>query len=208
MSRLDRFCIRFSTSRPSNVLGALLCVAAAGLLHPLCALALVGVPLADWWGARLLRTIYLPSLREDLEEQLTAACLASCGTLPGEHHYVFTETSGNLSHPLLRDLPEALEIVVLAPKRDYVVMARSRGTLFPPLQYEPPAFETEEPGCVELYYRYIDMVLLEKGVLTLHTLGGSEHEFPARGPQGGEAALYLRQRVRDDRARAEAGLPA
>jgi hypothetical protein len=164
-------------------------------------LLLLLVPLADCRGARLIRGIYHPSLKEDLQESLTASCQSACAIHPGEHHYVFPETSGTVGHWLLHGLPDTMKLTVLAPKRDYAVMAKREGRIFPPRQFLPPEFDTSDLGCVEIYYRDIEMVELENGTMRLHTQGGREHEFPAKDGPASEAALYLRQRLRDYKTR-------
>lgn len=206
MSRADRLFLCFCM-RPRLKACCALVLGATGLLWPpLLALALL-VPLADWHGARLVRH-YHPSFRDDLEEQLTAACLLSCGIHAGEHHYVFAKPSGGIDHWLLRGVADTLRVDVLAPKRDYVVMSGGEGGIFPPNELIPPRFTTTDLGCVEVYYRDIDMVQLENGTLRLHTLGGREHEFPAHQGTALEAAQYLRQRLRDYKARVSDGFSA
>lgn len=209
MSTTDRFFIFFCTS-PALKIGC--CVPLLGLAWLTGSwfglLLLLLIPAGESWGAHLVCSVYHPSLMEDLEEQLTASCQSACAIHPGEHHYVFTETAGSLEHRLLNRLPETLVLTVLAPKRDYTVMAKREGLIFPPLQYFPPKFDTSDLGCVEIYYRDIEMVELENGIMRLHTQGGREHEFPAKDGPASEAALYLRQRLRDYKARSGDGFSA
>ncbi|MGE4292155.1 MAG: hypothetical protein AB7E32_08100 [Desulfovibrio sp.] len=203
MSRADRFFIFFCTSPALKAMSCVPLLGAAWLTGSWFGLLLLLlIPAADLRGATLIRDLYHPSLKEDLHEHLAAACQAACAIHPGEHHYVFPETSGGIDHWRLRHLPDTLKLTVLAPKRDYAVMASREGRIFPPLQYLPPEFETSDLGCVEIYYRDIDMVELENGTMRLHTLGGREHEFPAKDGPASEAALYLRQRLRDYKSRA------
>lgn len=216
MSTLDRFFIFFCMHPALKIASCTPLLGVAGVMWYWFGLVtgcgfllfLLLIPVADWRGARLIRHIWHPSLKEDLHEDLAGACQAASAIHAGEHQYIFPETSGSLDHWLLRDLPDTLTLTVLAPKRDYAVMAKREGRIFPPRQFLPPTFDTSDLGCVEMYYRDIDMVELENGTMRLYSLGGREHEFPAKDGPAAEAALYLRQRLRDYKARSGEGFPA
>lgn len=206
MSPLERLLVDFCR-RPTLEICAIPVLGLAGLAWWPLALLVLLVPLAHWRGTSIIRH-YLPSLEEDLQEQLTETNLLACGIHSGEHHFILTERSGSIDIRLVRDLPDTFRLTVLAPKRDYVVMSTREGRLFPPLETLPPTFDTTDLGCVEIYYSDIDMVELENGTLRFHTMGGRELEFPARQGAALEAAQYLRQRLRDYKARVNDGLPA
>ena len=199
MPTRDHLFIYFCLSPRLKVAAYLLGPLAAWLTGSWLALALSVLPLfADLYGAHLVR-VYHPSLEEDLTEHLVSGCHTACGIHPGEHHYVFPDSSGSIDHWRLHDLPDQLKLSVLAPKRDYAVMATRDGRIFPPRQYAPPAFDHSDLGCVEIYYHDIQFVELTNGTMRLHTVGGGTHEFPAGGAAA-DAALYLRQRLRDYKA--------
>lgn len=196
MELLDRLLIGFSTNGPLKAL-VFLVLAGLGLwlLPPWGGLAGLLVPLADLRGALLVRR-FMPAFEEDLREAMTAAALGESDMHPGDTHHEMLDYSGSIDHWLLKRLPSHMTMTLFAPKRDYVVIARREGRIFPPVDLVRMTYAHTDLGSRDVYYADVVSAEVMDGLVRLHMLDGNAVEYEDEDG-GGEAAVEeLRKRLR------------
>lgn len=200
MDRLDRLLIHLAVNGPLKTL-AFLVFSAIGLwlLPPWGGLAGLLVPLLDIRGAMLVRH-YMPAFEEDLREDMTAAALGESRMAPGETHHEVVEFSGSIDHWLLRRLPSHMTLTLFAPKRDYVVIARREGRIFPPLDMTRMTYAHTDLGSRDVYYADVVSAEMNHGLVRLHMLDGNAVEYQAEEGGGEGAVEELRKRLRTFKA--------
>ncbi len=201
MDLRDRLALTFASSPALKALAYLLCLGAGLALSLRFGAALLALPLAaDVYGAALLRRLY-DGFREDLLEVLETEARRECGLTPEDDVYPVWEYSGCLDHWLARRLPDTLLLTLLAPRRDFLVLARKQGRIFPPLSFAPLEYLVEDAGSLDIYYRDITHAELKDQVIALHLSGGEAIEYEDHSGSGGEAVRVLRERLREHKSR-------
>ncbi len=202
MDLRDRLALTFAASPGLKALACVLCLGAGLSLSLRYGALLLALPLlADIYGAILLRRLY-DGFREDLLEVLEAAARRECGLSPADPAYAVWEYSGCLRHWLAKSLPDTLLLTLFFPGRDYLVLARKQGRIFPPLSYAPLEYLVEDAGSLDIYYRDITHAELKDQVIALHLSGGESVEYEDHSGSGGEAVRVLRERLREHKSRA------
>lgn len=201
MDLRDRLFLRFAASPGLKTLAYTLCLAGGLLLFQGPGAFLVLVPLlADMHGARLIRGLY-DGFREDLLELLEDEARRECGLAPGEPAFPVLEYGGCLNHWLVKSLPDHVLLTLMAPRQDFLVVARKEGRIFPPLSYLPLAYEMRDAGTLDVYYRDITHVEVNGEAVALHTSGGAVIEYEDHSGEAGLAVRELRERLREHKAR-------
>lgn len=201
MDLRDRLALTFATRPGLKALAYVLCLGAGLALSLRYGTLLLALPLAaDVYGAWLLRRLY-DGFREDLLEVLDAEARQECDLAPGDPAYPVWEYSGCLDHWLAKSLPDTVLLTLLAPRRDFLVVARKQGRIFPPLSMEPLEYLVEDVGSMDIYYRDITHAELKDEVIALHLSGGDSIEYEDHSGSGGEAVRVLRERLREHKSR-------
>lgn len=203
MDLRDRLFMGFAIRPGLKALAYALCAGLALALRSWPVLALAALPLAaDAYGASVIRRTF-PSFQEDLLETLEAAAHQECGIGPQDPAYPILEFSGAVRHWLVRGLPESVLLTLMAPRQDFLVVAKKAGRIFPPLSLAPPDFAVEDHGSLDVYYRDITHVEVRDLTMELHTAGGTVIEYEDHAGQAGEAVRHLRECLRAHKARSD-----
>ncbi|MCM0756341.1 hypothetical protein M7784_13980 [Desulfovibrio aminophilus] len=201
MDLRDRLFLRFAASPGLKALAYVLFLAGGLLLFQGPGAVLLAVPLlADAYGARLIRALY-DGFREDLLELLEDEARRECGLAPDEEGFPVWEYDGCVRHWLVKGLPDRVILTLMAPRQDFLVVARKEGRIFPPLSYAPLDYEILDAGTLDVYYRDITHVEVNGEAVVLHTSGGEVIEYEDHSGGAGQAVRELRERLREHKAR-------
>lgn len=198
----ERLLIRYSITPLLKTAAYLLAlILIVSWLQSKASLLLLLVPLAaDVCGGLRIRTNH-PRLVETLCDALKEEVLRSCAIKADEPHYDIFEESGNIRHWLARDLPDSVALTTMAPKLDFLTIAKKTGLAFPPETFEPPAFRIEDDGTVEVYYSSINAIEIRDNLVVISTSGGAPIEYEDHTGAAFEAVSALRSRLREYKAR-------
>lgn len=198
----DALLITYSSNLSLKVCAYLLTLSLVTLFSGhLLGLLYLFVPMAvDAYGAWIIKE-NLPAFREDVLDNLEADCLRACGIDKSKPHFPFHETGGAISHWLLNDQKNLITFSMMAPKRDFVVIAKRTGHIFPLKSYLKVAYNTQDAGTRDIYYSDINAVDLAGNVLTMRLSSGADENYSGMGPKAAEAADLLRSRLREYKSR-------
>jgi len=164
-----------------------------------CAIA---IPLAADVGGALLIQKYHPTFLAAAENVSYREAFNECDIVSEDLHFVIRETRGIIRHWMLNPLPTDTVCCVMAPKREYVVIAKKRCTIFPPASLdEPMTYHYFDAGTLDVYYTDISTIELRDRVITLATSGGKTISYTDHSGAANEAVNCLREKVRTAKAR-------
>jgi hypothetical protein len=198
----ERLLIRYSIApalKSSAYLLALLLV--VSWLQSKASLLLLALPLlADLAGGLRVRARH-PEFLDALGEKLKAEALRSCAIDAGEPHYDILDAAGSVRHWLLKDLADSLTLTTMAPKPDFLTIAKKTGRAFPPRSLDPLVFDVEDAGTVEAYYANVNAIEIRDNVVSINISGAAPIEYEDHTGAAIEAVSALRARLREYKAR-------
>ena len=155
------------------------------------------IPLAiDIAGASLIKKYY-PVFLSDAESIAYRKAFDECEISDEDVHFTIRESRGSINHWMLRSLRNSTVCCLMAPKSDYVIIARKSCRVFPPASLANPfTYHCFDEGTLDVYYQDVNTVELQGGLITLTTSSARTISYTDHTDAANEAVDYLRQKVR------------